>query len=237
MPHTQRSSDIKAILKKGELRVAIMAEDRWPFFYKENDVLKGIDVEVVTRFAESLGVKAKIIRNTPGFKGTLESVTKNEADLAISAFYPTVGRALNLSFSQPYCKLQASFISLRTHTQKKNQKQKIGTFSNTLFAASLTERYPNADVQVFSKREELWKALEKGAIDSIYADDLEIVDRKNKNKNYALYFKNKSDPESSFPIAVGLNIKSTHLKELLNLWISNEESMGNLKRLCAKGVK
>lgn len=237
LPSTQRDSEIKKILKKGELRVAIMSDDRWPFFYKEGEELKGIDVEIATRFAESLGVKAKITRNTPGFKSTLETVANDEMDLAISAFYPTVERALNLSFSQPYCKLKASFISLRTHTQNKKQKQRIGTFSNTLFATALQERFPNAEIKAYDKREELWTALEKGLIDSLYADDLEILDRKNRNKNYGLYFKSRVDNESSFPVAIALNIENEHLKELLNLWISNEESTGSLKRICAKGIK
>lgn len=238
--HAAVSQDtVSLIIKKGELHVGIMSDDRWPFFYvgPKGD-LQGIDVEIAKRFAESLGVKARITRETSGFKTTLEAVELNKMDVAFSAFYPTVQRAMKVKFSEPYCKLKGVFVTKRAgRKMASTQRKLIGTYDSTLFESSLRNRFPESKVIIFNKRKEIWDALKSEKIESLYTDDLEVAKEKNENKNFNLYFKVESDHGSSYPIAAAFSFKSRELSELLNLWIKNEEAMGNLQRHCFVGAK
>jgi len=65
-------------------------------------VFRGIDIELIKGFAESLGVKLEIHPVTSGYDGLLPALLKGEGDLVASSYSITAQRQASADFSDPY---------------------------------------------------------------------------------------------------------------------------------------
>jgi polar amino acid transport system substrate-binding protein len=98
-----RAPDIKAILDRGELIVAMTAADQPPFYYVGSDgQLAGLDVTLARDIAARLGVKASFNRSPKSFNEVVELVAQGGADVAISKLSRTLVRAQMVRFTKPY---------------------------------------------------------------------------------------------------------------------------------------
>jgi ABC-type amino acid transport substrate-binding protein len=96
-------SDIKKIIQKGKLVVAINSVDYPPFFYhNKKGILDGYDIEIANDIAKFLGVKVEFNRSAVTFQDVVKLVQDEHADIAISAISATLSRGLNVRFSEPY---------------------------------------------------------------------------------------------------------------------------------------
>ena len=83
----------------GVLEVGTNAEFA-PFEYIDGGKFKGIDMDLISEYAKSIGVEAHI--NDMDFDSALLSVTKNKVDVAIAAITKNEKREKTMSFSKPY---------------------------------------------------------------------------------------------------------------------------------------
>jgi polar amino acid transport system substrate-binding protein len=96
-----RAPDIKAILDRGELIVAMTAGDQPPFYYVEpNGQLAGLDATLARDIASRLGVKVSFNRSPKSFNEVVELVAQGGADVAISKLSRTLVRAQMVRFTK-----------------------------------------------------------------------------------------------------------------------------------------
>ncbi|MCQ2087903.1 MAG: transporter substrate-binding domain-containing protein [Bacilli bacterium] len=90
---------LEQVKEAGVLEVGTNAEFA-PFEYIEGGNFKGVDMDLITEYAKSIGVTAHI--NDMDFDSALLSVTKNKVDVAIAAITKNEKREKTMSFSKPY---------------------------------------------------------------------------------------------------------------------------------------
>ena len=87
-----------------------------PFsFMGGNDELEGMDIELVERFAASIGMKLQI--SVSSFSGVIEAVSTGSADMAADCIFITPERAKKITFSNPYFICNACTFGLKKNIE------------------------------------------------------------------------------------------------------------------------
>jgi len=103
--------DMRKIMERGKLIVAMYGEDRAPFIMKGPDgFLCGIDVDLAQRIGNNLGVPIKIDRRARTFDEIIDMVANEEADIGISLLSATTERARRVLFTEPYLSVHPSLL-------------------------------------------------------------------------------------------------------------------------------
>jgi len=179
------ASNLESILKRGEIRILMVEEDFWPFFYvDERGEMAGIDVEMGKEIARALGVQPVFVRK--GIFNELAGYLEEDvADVIISYYSYTPYRGARLFITQPY--LMDSDGILVSHTLKefmRNQKiaetpdetvkylnqrrsLRVGTLADTSYEAWAMETFPRARLWK-AKAEEVARLLTNRELDVFY---------------------------------------------------------------------
>lgn len=80
------------------------------------NVIGGIDVEVMKRFAERLGVKLRVKPVSPDFAALIPSLLAGEGDVIASSMSITPSRAELVEFSSPYFRVKKAVVVRRDST-------------------------------------------------------------------------------------------------------------------------
>ena len=94
--------DIARIVNRGELVVAILAQDTPPFVYEKEGDLRGVDIDLVREIGKQLKVPVRFDRTAKTYDGVVELVANGQADMAVSKLARTLKRAQTVLFSEPY---------------------------------------------------------------------------------------------------------------------------------------
>lgn len=117
--------DLRRIVERGYLIVALPETDSFPFFYTaasgrsqsptadvpaSDRPLAGLDVQIARSLAAYLGTEVRFERNHPSFDAVVDRVFQGEADLAIAKLSLTLNRARQVRYSQPYVRLRPGLL-------------------------------------------------------------------------------------------------------------------------------
>ncbi|RLF03161.1 MAG: amino acid ABC transporter substrate-binding protein, partial [Thermoprotei archaeon] len=107
----KEESLLEKIKKRGVLIVGTSAD--WPPFeyIDKNGQYAGIDIEIVKKIAEALGVKLQI--KDIKFDALIAALKGGEIDLVIADMTPTAEREKEVDFSKPYFSDVFVFVSLK----------------------------------------------------------------------------------------------------------------------------
>lgn len=96
------SPDMKRILERGYLIVALLERDNPPFFVTdEPQGLYGLDIKIARAIAAYLGVEVQFDRSAQTFDETIDAVYHLRADIAITKLSQTLNRARRVGFRAP----------------------------------------------------------------------------------------------------------------------------------------
>ncbi|NEQ40198.1 MAG: transporter substrate-binding domain-containing protein [Okeania sp. SIO3I5] len=230
------SPDIKKIIDRGKLIVAMIEYDNAPFFVKnERGELEGLDIKIAQGLAQSLGVEVQLNRSARTFNEVVKIVAQGEADLAISKLSQTLNRAKKISFSNPYVTLRHGFLLNRLQLTKaaKNQdtaeflrnfEGKIGVINGSSYEMFAKQKFPNATIVSYGNWEDVIKGAIKGDILAAYRDELEVKKIVINQPNVALKFQTVALKDTQDPIAIALPWSSNHLLEFVNLYLKFTET-------------
>lgn len=106
------SPDIRRIIQRGTLVVALPSDDAFPFFYTHptRHALTGIDVKIARSLAAYLGVDVQFDRSSPTFDAVINTVFDQDVDLAIAKISLTLDRARQIRYSQPYASFRPGLL-------------------------------------------------------------------------------------------------------------------------------
>ena len=179
------AADIAQILQRGELVVAMTANDAPPFFYKDGDKVVGTDVSLGEQIAAELKVPLRIDRSAKSFNEVVEIVARGDADLGLSRLSRTLTRAQSVLFSVPYLELKHALILNRLEFAKISRDrplpQVLRHFSGTLgviakssFADFAVRNFPSAKIVTFPNWDGLVAAVKAGEVVAAYRDEFEV---------------------------------------------------------------
>jgi ABC-type amino acid transport substrate-binding protein len=181
----QLAPEIARIFNRGELVVAMLGVDTPPFFYKKNNELVGIEVDLAKAIARELKVSVRFDRSAKTFNDVVDVVARHEADLGISKLSRTLARAQKISFTDPYLRLNHAFILNRVKFAEyakgrpvpaaiRGYKGTLGVIAKSSFADYAARYFPQAKVRAYPNWGELIKAVDKGEVIAAYRDEFEV---------------------------------------------------------------
>ncbi|MBW7474037.1 ABC transporter substrate-binding protein [Paenibacillus oenotherae] len=217
--------EISEIIRRGQLRIAVYREDRYPFFYSdEQGQLRGSDIDLARDIAYKLGVKAAFIRTADSFDRIVEQVAAGEADIAISKLSMTLERAKKVLFSEPYLTLRQTLIINRLQLAGLEQDDRdpleliqtygdrIGIIGGTSYASFASELFPDQQQVVFPTLDLLIEAVKSGEVLAAVYDEFELMGYQKKHPSSSLYLQylrleNQTD---SIAVAVAPGLRQLH---------------------------
>jgi ABC-type amino acid transport substrate-binding protein len=245
-------SDIKKIIQKGKLVVAINSVDYPPFFYhNKKGILDGYDIEIANDIAKFLGVKVEFNRSAVTFQDVVKLVQDEHADIAISAISATLSRGLNVRFSEPYLTPNQCLILNRILEVKIGNKVnlnpdqlKVAVLGNSSYEDFFQQNmlyfdniFKTKEFIKYNSLDKILKDVTEEKILGFYADEI-YANHIIKNKKIAnIYIRKKIITDAIDPISIAINWNSPNLAEWINLYIKKLKQSGKAKYLNNKYLR
>ncbi|MCU6499862.1 transporter substrate-binding domain-containing protein [Rugamonas sp. A1-17] len=209
--------DIARIVNRGEVVVAMLAEDNPPFFSRKNGELVGTDIDLANQIGRELGVTVRYDRSAKTFDAVAEMVAAGQADLGISRLARTLKRAQSLHFSNTYLRLPHALLINRVRFAElagdRPLPQVVRDYAGTLgvLGASSWEEFgrrnfPKAKLVSYANWTDAVEAVKKGEVIAVYRGELEVMQLFKDDPSLALTLRTVtfSDLESLLSILVGV---------------------------------
>ncbi|MDR3178890.1 MAG: transporter substrate-binding domain-containing protein [Oscillospiraceae bacterium] len=226
------SQDIKSIKEKGYLTVALYGKDRLGFFENKDSDLKGFEIDLARKIANSLEVELKFERSSQTYDGLVDLLILEKADIIISTFSATPNRALYLAFSNPYEELRtgvmlskkylaANKIEKNPIEHLKNYKTKLCVQKNSSYSDTAKKLFPLSEFVEIEDTDLAFEMTKNNEVDGFFSGELEFVEQSIKDPILSIYTKTYvfSDINDNFCIA--LPKKSTEFMNFINICISS----------------
>ncbi len=223
--------DIRQILERGSLTVAILVHNAPPFVI-ENDAgkLSGLDINLLQDFAKRLNLTLNFNKSAKTYEELVELVANNQADLAACGVSRTLHRAIYVNFTKPYLKLHQGLLINRLKLAKqvhshswdeviKDLRSSLGVLAGSSYVKFARRHLDKMEITLFPSIAETQKAVFDGTVTAAYLDELDIKMLIRNRPDQALrcqtvLFKDVPD-YISFPVAR----KKPQLLRLLNIYI------------------
>ena len=226
---SQYPPDIQRIKDRGEFVVALTAGDQPPFYYVNKEgKLAGLDVDIATAIAASLGVKARYNREAKSFGDLIPLVVSGQVDAAISKLSLTMARAQMVAFTDSYVTFRQALILNRLEVARKaptnddivelvkNLTGKIGVIADSSYVTYARKNFPNATVVQYPGWEKVVDAVFSGEILAGYRDEMEIKKIIRSRPDASLKAKTAVLKDTRDDIAIAVAWQNTHLLYYLN---------------------
>ncbi len=224
--------DMRRVMERGELRIAILGRENPPFFSLGDDgELQGIDVDIGRELAEALGVAAVFDRTAQTFNEVVQLVETRRADLALSKLSVSMNRAKRVRFSRPYVQMRRGLLVHRVQLARqtgsgnpidtiKNLQGKLGAIQGTQYALIFAKKmFPQAEVVTFPDWEATVAALKKGEILAAFRDELEVKKVLLKQPDASLIVQSVAFTDTQDLLAAVLHWEDTHLLAVVNQFL------------------
>jgi len=241
---SQVPPDIQRIKERGTFLVAMTAADQPPFYYTNKEgKLAGLDVDIATAIATSLGVKAVFNREAKSFGDLIPLVTSGKADAAISKLSRTTARAQLVAFSDPYITFRQALILNRLEVARraptnedivdfvKGLTGKIGVIADSSYVNYAKKNFPRATVVQYPDWDQVVNAVFSGEILAGYRDEMEIKKIIRSRSDASLKAKTAVLKDTQDAIAIAVAWQNTHLLYYINLVLSGMNLDLNADRL------
>ena len=240
--------DIKRIIERGYLEVAMKSIDSPPFFqvdssehpckgdpnkfvYYDDKIFCGLDVSLSKGIADELGVDVHFIRSAHTFNDTVDLVFENKADIAISKISRTLSRAKKVSFSQPYLTMKQSLLLNRVQFAKQSSGRRpeiairgltgnIGVIEGSSYVGNTNQKFPNTVVREQPSWPDVLEAARNGEIVAAYRDELEVKRAILQDPSEAINFQTVVLTDTNDFVAMVLPWQSLHLREYVDDYLS-----------------
>jgi polar amino acid transport system substrate-binding protein len=235
--------DIRKIIDRGKLIVAIYHQDNAPFFMRDSQGgLYGVDIHLTGEIAAKLGVKVEFNCNPATFNEVVDTVARHEADIGIGSLSCTLERAKRVSFTKPYIILHQGLLINRVSAARQKHGSRImdilqvpdtaiGVQGGTSHAASARERFPRAVIREYPGWKDVLDAVMKGEVAAVFDDEVEVRKLIAARPEVALDLQTVVLKDTSDPIAIAVPWDSANLLSWLNLYL---DSLGG--KLTVEGI-
>ena len=198
----------------------------------DSEQVVGFDIDLVALIAARLGREMSIVDME--FDEVIPALANDEADMAIAALEPTRSRRQQLDFSDIYYRSRQALISLDGYLDSRDLAyQTIAVRAGSVqarFADHLTEDYPDIDVVPYDTLNEVFDALDIGAVEAAILEASVAETRLADYPEFGMQVVSDDRPLGSaiaFP-------KNSPLRQRINEALADIESSGELRQLIEK---
>ncbi len=227
--------DFSDVPRSGEtLKVACTGTTPFFDFIRDGENC-GLDIEIVQRFAASLGRPLEF--NLMDFGGLVASVSTGIVDMACSSICITAERAEKVNFSDSYDNGYAALLirkedapaGKRYMTLDDLAEARVGTLLGSTQDLWFKEHYPKAGYDVFNSKADVINALVNGQSDAIIVDEGSAAKILQENPNLAVL----ADDFCPVTFSVCFS-KDSPLLQRYNVFQAEMKAGGGLDSLFAK---
>jgi len=172
---TSSSPVMDRIVSRGELRVGISGDMPPMNLLTKDDKIIGMDVDVATMIAESMGIKLNVQRID--FKGLLPALESGSIDMIVSNMTMTPDRNLRVAFVGPYFTSGKAFLTKRSSIAQAKGLPDINSPQYTFVAlkgstseAVIRKGAPQANLQTAGTQNDAIQMVVDGRADGMIAD-------------------------------------------------------------------
>jgi ABC-type amino acid transport substrate-binding protein len=191
------------VLDRGYLKIGIPPYETPPYYYFDNNSnqMEGIDIDIVRKFANELGVKAVFDRDSKTYNGLLKRTGADEFDISIgklSTFYKRMEDAHPheyMSFRHGLLANRKVISRLQGQTPNEkfapillDSKIKVGFIKDSSYGEFANQLFPKATKLGLQDWPTCKKALMEGKVDAIYRDATEVKKIVYEEPNLSLNF-------------------------------------------------
>jgi ABC-type amino acid transport substrate-binding protein len=240
--------DIKRIIERGYLEVAMTSIDTPPFFqvdstehpckgdpnkfvHYDDKIFCGLDVSLSKGIADELGVDVHFIRSAHTFNETVDLVFENKADIAISKISRTLSRAKKVSFSQPYLTMKQSLLLNRVQFAEQSNGRRpeivireltgnIGVIEGSAYVGNTNQKFPKTVVREQPSWPDVLEAARNGEIVAAYRDELEVKRAILQDPSEAINFQTVVLTDTNDFVAMVLPWESEHLRVYVDVYLA-----------------
>lgn len=198
----------------------------------ESEEIVGFDIDLAALIAERLGRELTVV--DMDFDDLIPALEEDEVDMVIAALEPTRARKQRVDFSDVYYRSRQALVSLDGYLDARDLGyHTIGVRAGSVqdrFANRLSEDYPDIDVVPYDSLEEVFEALDIGAVEAALLEatvaDMYLEDY----PDFGFQIVQDDRPKGSaiaFP-------KNSPLRQSVNDAILEIESSGEMDRLVDK---
>jgi ABC-type amino acid transport substrate-binding protein len=177
------------MLERGYLNVGIPPYETPPYYYfdKKSNQMEGIDIDIVRKFANNIGVKAVFDRDSKTYNRLLKRTGEDQFDLSIGKL-STYYKRMQDAHPHEYMHFRHALLANRTVISKiqgqtpnekfapllLDSKIRIGFIEDSSYSEFAKELFPNATKLELKDWDTCKKALMDKKVDAIYRDATEV---------------------------------------------------------------
>lgn len=238
---TNKNNSSKAIEKKEDIIRVAISPGYYPFIFKENDKLKGFEIDLWNEISKRTGAKIKY--ECADFSGLFGLLDSDKVDTVSAQISITDKRKEKYNFSVPYeysgmqlvVKSNNNSINTLNDLKGKTVGIGIGSVANDI----VKKQDPENKIKIVNYTSATLKGnytdLNLGRIDSVFAQDIEaLISIKKSNLDLKLVGQPIDYAPIAFPFAK--TKKGDTLREKVDKSINDMRKDGTLKKLSNKWI-
>lgn len=210
-----------------------------PFEFKENDVLKGYDVDIWNEFSKRTGIEVKW--EYADFSGLLGLISSGKVDAVSAQMSPNPEREKSFIFSDPVDYYGATVVVAADNDEIKSVKdlsgKTVGVGSGNNMQQTVADMYPNGDVkfEVYTSAtlEAMFDDIEYGRIDAVLAQDIQTYMAMKADENLKIKV---LEPFEYSPATIVFDKSNTELRDAMNKFLQIIREDGTLKEISEKWI-
>lgn len=219
--------------KTSDKIVFATSADYPPFEYKQQNEIKGFDIDLAKKVAEQLGKKAEF--RDMQFSTVLPSLQSGQTDAAISTLTVTEARKKNFDFSEPYYFEAMAVVFPKEkpiQTISELVDKKIAYQLGTVMEVWLKKNVPSAQLAALNDNNQAIESLKAGHVDCVLLDGAQgfIFSQKNPGLSYFIL----DQAKDGYGIAVK---KGSPLLSDLNQALKALQENGEIEKLKNKWLR
>lgn len=227
-------SRLDRIRSRGVLRVGFQ-EDYLPYSFVNNQGhLVGLDVDLIAKFANELGVSLEFVPYTRASQQ--DQINKDHFDIAISGISVTLERSIRMVLSEPYLIVNLGLVTPDHRRNEFDSEEKINALENphiavligSLFEENIRRHFPHAIINRIASPDEFFEDTqadydvlathaESGAAWTLVHPEYTVV--------------NPFHHPERAPLAIAVAGNDLLLENTLNTWINLQKVNGTLDQL------
>ncbi|MBS4098551.1 MAG: amino acid ABC transporter substrate-binding protein [Sulfuricella sp.] len=234
--------DIRRIVERGELVVAMPRHDAPPFFYQKDGETQGIDAELARGLAKELKVKLRFDRSAASFNEVVDVIARGEADVAICKLSRTLVRARTIRFSEPYLSLRHVLALNRLRFAElahgRDLPSVIRRFEGTLgvivdssYADFARHNFPHAKILEYPDWAGVVAALKQGEVAAAYRDEFEIKRLLKTDPLTSLLLRTVTLTDTQDTLGIAVAHDSHQLLSLINLYLAQRPEKLSVEKI------
>ncbi len=234
--------DIRRIVARGELVVAMPRTDTPPFFYMKDGEMQGIDAELARGLAQELKVKLRFERSAASFNEVVDVVARGEADAAICKLSRTLNRARTVRYSEPYLTLRHVLALNRVRFAElakgrdlpaviRRFEGSVGVIAKSSYADFAQHNFPLAKIVEYPDWDTVVEALKRGEVIAAYRDEFEIKRLLKTDPRTSLHLRTVTLTDTQDSLGIAVAHDSHQLLGLINLYLAQRTEKLNVDHL------